>query len=223
VKDVSKRIKDLRQEKGMTQEELAERLHVTRQAVSNWETKKTRPDVEMLEEISAVFGVTLMEFLYGKEKPPIERRKLIPVAVFGTMTVLSVALRIFAVPIVVALASRTYDMRGAILLEGTIRLLYAAAVPLALSVISLWLNVAVKNAAARKVLLVLGLVPVAMVVAMVVMASVFSGQIGVGVPDKWAAVYMGLFAVSMSKYTPLITGALLYLGIKKPNKKGEDL
>ena len=223
MKDVSKRIKELRQENGMTQEELAERLHVTRQAVSNWETKKTRPDVEMLETISAVFGITLMEFLYGKEKPPIEKRKLIPVAVFGTMTALSVVLRIFALPIVVALASRTYDMRGAILLEGAVRLLYAAAVPLALSVISLRLDVAVEKASVRKLLLILGLVPVVLAGIMVVMAAVLNGQSGVGVPDGWAAVYMGLFAVCAGKYTPIVAGGLLYLGSKKPNKKGEDL
>ena len=55
MKDISKRIKELRQQQGMTQEELAERVHVTRQAVSNWENKKTRPDVEMLEAISNGF------------------------------------------------------------------------------------------------------------------------------------------------------------------------
>lgn len=39
---VSNSIKKLREEKGMTQDELAEKLNVTRQAVSNWETGKTR-------------------------------------------------------------------------------------------------------------------------------------------------------------------------------------
>ena len=38
MNDIMKNIKRLRQERGLTQEELAEKLHVTRQAVSNWET-----------------------------------------------------------------------------------------------------------------------------------------------------------------------------------------
>jgi len=222
VKDVSKRIKDLRQEKGMTQEELAERLHVTRQAVSNWETKKTRPDVEMLEKISEVFAITLMEFLYGKEKPPIERKQRIPVIVFGVMTALGLLLQLFAAPIIMALAQRTYNMTAALFLGAVIRVLYGAAVPLALSVLSLRADVSVKNAALRKVLLLLGLVPVIMALTMAAMAAAMNGQRSAGVPEWWFGVYMGLYAVTVSKYTPLIAGGLLYLGIKKPNKKGED-
>ena len=42
---VNTMIKLLRTEKGMNQEQLAEQLHVTRQAVSSWETGKTRPDM----------------------------------------------------------------------------------------------------------------------------------------------------------------------------------
>jgi len=222
VKDVSKRLRELRQEKGMTQDELAERLHVTRQAVSSWETKKTRPDVEMLEKICAVLGVDLMEFLYGKEKQTIDQAQLRPVVIFGVMTALAVLLRIFALPIVTALANRTYDMRGAVALGVVIRVLYGALVPLVLSVLSLHLDVAVKNAAVRKVLLLLGLVPVVSVMLMAAMAAAGNGQSSTAAWDGWFAVYMGLFAVAMSKYTPVVTGGLLYLGIKKPNKKRED-
>ena len=50
---VAKHIRALRNKRQLTQEELAEKLFVTRQAVSNWETAKSQPDVETLEKIAA--------------------------------------------------------------------------------------------------------------------------------------------------------------------------
>lgn len=46
MNEVANSIKKLRQDKQLSQEQLAEQLHVTRQAVSNWETGKTQPDVD---------------------------------------------------------------------------------------------------------------------------------------------------------------------------------
>ena len=53
---VGSHIRRLRAAKHMTQEELAERLFVTRQAVSAWETGKALPDVETLERIAEALG-----------------------------------------------------------------------------------------------------------------------------------------------------------------------
>ena len=63
---VSTTIKRLRLEKGINQEQLAEQLHITRQAVSNWETGKTQPDIETLTQIAAYFGVSVEYLIYGK-------------------------------------------------------------------------------------------------------------------------------------------------------------
>ena len=49
----------LRLERGLTQEELAERLFVTRQAVSRWETGETVPGVETLKLLSRLFDVSI--------------------------------------------------------------------------------------------------------------------------------------------------------------------
>ena len=46
--DINKNIKKMRTEKKLTQEELAQKINVTRQAVSNWENAKTQPDLETL-------------------------------------------------------------------------------------------------------------------------------------------------------------------------------
>ena len=63
---VNTMIKLLRTEKGMNQEQLAEQLHVTRQAVSNWETGKTQPDIDTLTRIAEFFGVSVEQLIYGK-------------------------------------------------------------------------------------------------------------------------------------------------------------
>lgn len=66
---VNTSIKDLRKKKNMTQDELAEKLNVTRQAVSNWENGKTQPDVETLTRLAEAFDVSVERLIYGKEKP----------------------------------------------------------------------------------------------------------------------------------------------------------
>ena len=58
----------LRRKAGLSQEQLAERLEVTRQTVSKWETGRSVPDLEKLEAMARVFGVTLNE-LTGTEEP----------------------------------------------------------------------------------------------------------------------------------------------------------
>ena len=62
---VGKNIKRLREAKGMTQEQLAEKLNVTRQAVSNWENEKTQPDIDTLHKISQELDCSIEELIYG--------------------------------------------------------------------------------------------------------------------------------------------------------------
>lgn len=68
MSQIGSRIKSMRNEKGLTQEQLAVRLHVTRQAVSNWETGKTQPDIETLGSIADALGISFQELLYGESK-----------------------------------------------------------------------------------------------------------------------------------------------------------
>lgn len=62
---VGKNIRALRQAKGITQETFAERLHVTRQAVSNWETRRTEPDLDTLQAVAAALETEFTEIVYG--------------------------------------------------------------------------------------------------------------------------------------------------------------
>ena len=58
-------IKEIRKKEGLTQEELALKLSVTRQAVSNWETGKNLPDIEILINIYSVFNISLDQLIKG--------------------------------------------------------------------------------------------------------------------------------------------------------------
>ena len=60
---LGQRIKELRKQSGMTQDDLADLLHVTRAAVSSWETGKRTPDIYMLRDIADVFEVSLDELV----------------------------------------------------------------------------------------------------------------------------------------------------------------
>ena len=58
---------ELRKEHGMTQAELGEKLGVTNKTVSRWETGSYMPPVEMLEELSNLYGLTINELLSGRK------------------------------------------------------------------------------------------------------------------------------------------------------------
>lgn len=63
--ELGKHIKEYRTERGLSQEDLAARIYVSRQTVSNWETDKTYPDVESLLLLSVLFDKTVDELIKG--------------------------------------------------------------------------------------------------------------------------------------------------------------
>lgn len=71
--EIGNQIKALRTARGITQEVLAEKLNVSAQAVSKWERGATVPDVQMLPELSAYFGVTIDELFALSDETRMER------------------------------------------------------------------------------------------------------------------------------------------------------
>ena len=65
---IGKMLQTLRKEKGMTQEQLAEKLGVARRTVSRWETGSNMPDLNMLIELSDFYAIDLREILSGERK-----------------------------------------------------------------------------------------------------------------------------------------------------------
>ena len=66
---LGKRIMAARKKLGLTQDQLAERLGVTAQAVSKWENDQSCPDITMLPKLAELFNTTTDELL-GREMPP---------------------------------------------------------------------------------------------------------------------------------------------------------
>ena len=60
-------IRRLRENKGMTQEALAEALYVSGKTVSKWETGKGYPDISLLEPLAKALGISLIELMSGDE------------------------------------------------------------------------------------------------------------------------------------------------------------
>ena len=65
---ISKSIKRLRNAQGISQEALAEKLFISRQAVSSWENDRTQPDIEMIGKLAEVFNVSIEELIYGEKR-----------------------------------------------------------------------------------------------------------------------------------------------------------
>lgn len=61
-------LKELRKEKGLTQEQLAEKINVSRRTVSRWETGNNLPDLDVLIEMADYYEVDLRELLDGERK-----------------------------------------------------------------------------------------------------------------------------------------------------------
>ena len=58
---------------GLTQQQLADRLHVTRQSISSWEFGRTEPDFETAGRLAEIFGTSVSSLLGEDEKPPYPR------------------------------------------------------------------------------------------------------------------------------------------------------
>ena len=65
--EFNEKLQNLRKQKGLTQEELAEALYVSRTAISKWESGRGYPSIDSLREIAKFFSVTIDELLSGNE------------------------------------------------------------------------------------------------------------------------------------------------------------
>lgn len=101
MRDIGKNIRTLRERKGLTQDQLAEKLFVTRQTVSNYETGRSRPDIDTLLRIAEILGVDIHTVLYGPQTDPLRKKKWLH---FGTACACLIALFLF----ILILKRRTY-------------------------------------------------------------------------------------------------------------------
>ena len=236
MKDISKRIKELRMERNMTQDDLAERLHVTRQTVSSWETKKTRPDVEMLEAIAQVFEIELTELLYGKQKEhrfegvrsgePSDPKMVKQAKIFGIIFVVGFLSRFFAVPLSAALTGLfggSYMMGQVLIVIGTVLVFnwsFAFLGPFVLALISIKSDISIKSTVWRKRIFVIGAVLAVMAVLswpvwiIFVQLDLFD-HIPMAVSQLYAIANFLLF---QNRYVLMAIASLIWLGTKEPRQ-----
>ena len=67
---IGQNIAYFRKQKNMTQEELAEKMSVTAQAISKWECDTSYPDITVIQTLSKILGVSVTELLEGISTPP---------------------------------------------------------------------------------------------------------------------------------------------------------
>ena len=73
--DFGNKILELRKKKNFSQEQLAEKINVTRQTISKWELNETTPDIKQAKELSKLFNISLDE-LVGNSKKDIQYEKI---------------------------------------------------------------------------------------------------------------------------------------------------
>lgn len=99
--ELGQQLKAHRKELGISQDELAEKIFVSRQSISNWENNKTYPDIHTLLLLAETFGVSLDELIKGDVEEMKEEinaqeragfnRDSVCFAIFGIVTVLTIA------------------------------------------------------------------------------------------------------------------------------------
>ena len=143
--NVAKHIKRLRLSRNMTQDDLAEQLHVTRQAVSNWEMGKTSVSVEYLTELAEIFNVSIEELIYGKISVAVYKKnkgKYIASSVIcGVVLVTCLILCIVLVPVLENMAGKYFVVWPTIAYNGIWALMFFAAGGLILSLMSLKVDI----------------------------------------------------------------------------------
>ena len=88
---IGKRIVKNRKRLGLTQDQLAEKLGVTAQAVSKWENDQSCPDITLLSRLADIFGVSTDELLGHKQEKvyvaePVEDEAPVPRPIFGILS-----------------------------------------------------------------------------------------------------------------------------------------
>ncbi|MDD2221553.1 MAG: helix-turn-helix transcriptional regulator [Clostridia bacterium] len=212
--NIGKNIRQLRQGAGLSQEQLAEKLIVTRQAVSGWEVGRSQPDIEMLEAIAAALDTDINEVIYGKkpESEPYNKLKYkIAALVCGLLTVAALVVMIFFEPDLQQAYYRFQDgnlyMWWLLIFKPVFG--YLAISGLVFSLISLRADIRLRKLPARLTCLWLGVVFIFCYILLIVLWLGFGG---LRVPHIFLQLPL---LVLQAPQIFLLPGALLFLGLNK--------
>ncbi|MFR6336292.1 MAG: helix-turn-helix domain-containing protein, partial [Oscillospiraceae bacterium] len=88
MRDIGANIRRARVRRKLTQDDLAQTVHTTRQTISNYETGRSRPDVETLQRLADALSVELTELLDGAPSADARRAALRRVCIMGAVTLI---------------------------------------------------------------------------------------------------------------------------------------
>lgn len=205
MNDIMKNIKRLRQRKGLTQEELGAKLHVTRQAVSNWETGKNQPDIEILKSLAETLEVDVSELLYSQKADEGRRRRLLTAAVLCALAVAAWVAFVLLREKARVLQSNRYDTHLSMVLILGLRplvfLLLGGAAP---ALVSVWRDLHPATLSVRHRMLAAGAA---------ILLIYLVGVWGMLLTPK-VSYYWTLWA-GYAPWTFLLPGALLFCGCER--------
>lgn len=205
---VSKNLAALRKRANLTQEQMAEKLHVTRQAVSNWETGKCQPDIETLTALSEALGCDVTELIYGAKPVPYRRyakKYIVWTAVLGVLALAFLGCEIWLLPRLNELAQGTFNIMPRVRYVLLARPVGTAALgALAVAALSLWADLRLPRKG-RTILIVIGFlcfVPLAL--------TVFYYFVS-GTPH-WLELFRAVRPLFTSRGVALSTVVLMFFG-----------
>jgi len=114
--ELGKKIRTYRQESHLSQEELADRVYVSRQTISNWENDKCYPDVNSLVLLSEIFQITLDKLIKGdieEMKAAIQKEEIEKMNRYGKIyTIMLIVMVVSAVPLFMWLSAWAFIPLG---------------------------------------------------------------------------------------------------------------
>lgn len=103
--EIEKKLKDARANAGLTQEQVAEKIMVSRQTISNWENGKSLPDIVSIMNLSDLYQISLDELLKGDTKMKEKIEKDAKVAKGNKRLILITAILFFSVVIIYSIST----------------------------------------------------------------------------------------------------------------------
>ena len=214
MRDLSKGIKQMRQTSGLTQDALAEQLHVTRQAISNWENGKTQPDLDTLTAITEICGGDLGALLglSRKEGPDYltgQRKYWVGAAVCGIILLIGTVLHFTLLPKLQDLVKQNFDiiplLKYRLMVTPVCYLALGGLIPTLLS-----LKLDLRPTRTVRILCTVSAVICLLICVIATCSSLISFS-GVALPF-WSQIYLLLarhvntFLLAVRKYIPFLLG-----------------
>ena len=103
--EIEKKLKDARVQAGLTQEQVAEKVMVSRQTISNWENGKTLPDIVSIINLSDLYQISIDDLLKGDKKMTEKIEKDVKVAKGNKRLIVTMALILLVVGIVYSVST----------------------------------------------------------------------------------------------------------------------